>query len=585
MKNAWAIALLFYSSVVLAGNFNYRVEINGIEDKDDVLLHQLDIDAWHDSDAMNLDQLQRLHQQTPTQLQDLLATEGYFSAQIQPQLEQDGDQWVARYTITSGVQAQVDTVSIQFEGALQLDSPQNRQRQQKLQTEWPLQTGAAFKQSLWREGKKRLLEDLNNEDYPYASIKTSAATVSDDGKHIDLAITLDSGPAIKMGHLVISGLINYPEKTVNNLNTIAPGSSYKREELLNFQSRLIESGYFSGVLVRLQQQENHPDIADLQVQVTELKKKQIRIGLGFSTDSKERVQLGYEDRNILDRGWRWNVHLQADRVKQSLSNEITLPSDPDHHQDSVGHTFEHTDLGANVGETFVNRLYGKRRWGNANFERSFSLELIDEARHSIVTNLPDPPVTVKKEILTANITYNWIQRNVDDLVFPTRGQILDAEGLVGTQFKLSPYYRLYGRWNRYIPLKTNFLFLSRLEAGQIFGSPEDPPSDYMFLAGGDNSIRGYSFHSIGHDNNTATLGSATMGILSLETQYWFSANWGGAIFFDAGSLGKQLFRSTWYPGYGAGLRWRSPVGPLNLDYAWGQRAHDYQIHFSIGLAF
>lgn len=585
MKNIWAIVLLFYSSFALAANFNYRVEINGIEDKNDVMLHQLDIDAWHDSDAMNLDQLQRLHQQTPAQLQDLLATEGYFSAQIQPQLEQEGDQWVARYSITAGAQARVNSVSIQFEGALQDETPQNKQRRQKLQSVWPLQTGAGFKQSIWREGKKLLLEDLNNEDYPNASLKNSTAVVSDDGKNIDLSLVFDSGPAIKMGNLITNGLVNYPEKTISNLNTITPGSPYQREELLNFQSRLVESGYFTSVLVRLQPQENHPDIADLLVQVTELKKKQIRIGVGYSTDSKERLQLGYENRNIFGRGWRWSAHLQADRVKQSISNEITLPADRDHHQDSFGYSLEHTDLGESVGETYVNRLYGKRRWGNANFERSFSLELIDEARRSIVTNLPDPPLTVKKDILTANVTYNWIQRDVDDLVFPTRGQILDGESLVGTQFKLDPYYRLYGRWNRYIPLKTNFLFLSRIEIGQIFGSPEDPPSDYLFLAGGDNSIRGYPFHSVGHQNSTATLGSTTMGIVSLETQYWFKPNWGGAVFFDAGSLGKQLFRSTWHQGYGAGLRWRSPVGPLNLDYAWGHRVQDYQIHFSIGLAF
>jgi translocation and assembly module TamA len=38
-------------------------------------------------------------------------------------------------------------------------------------------------------------------------------------------------------------------------------------------------------------------------------------------------------------------------------------------------------------------------------------------------------------------------------------------------------------------------------------------------------------------------------------------------------------------GYGAGVRWHSPVGPLALDFARGKGQPDLRIHFSIAVAF
>jgi translocation and assembly module TamA len=34
-----------------------------------------------------------------------------------------------------------------------------------------------------------------------------------------------------------------------------------------------------------------------------------------------------------------------------------------------------------------------------------------------------------------------------------------------------------------------------------------------------------------------------------------------------------------------GVRWRSPVGPLRLDWAYGQEVGKARIHFSVGIAF
>lgn len=587
MRGVLLLILAFAAGVACAGDIQYRVQIDGLgSDRVKQLRSQLEIEAWHDSPEMNLEQLQRLHALTPDRLRELLATLGFFNAKVEATLEQDGEEWVARYQVDAGQQARVGHVNLQFAGALARSDadPDAAERRERLLNRWPLKQGTAFSQDKWRSSKEQLLENLTSDNYPYAHMVTTQAVVADDGTRVDLDVTINSGPRVRFGQLRVSGLATYPASTVANLNTIDPGTDFSREALLDYQSRLIQSGYFAGVLVDIQKpasdtvlDEALTETADVVVQVTELKQQQVRLGVGYSSNSGERGQIGYENRNIFGRGWRWNVLIKADRLAQSLSTEIAFPAGSDLYQDSIGYSVEHNSIG--LIDTYDDRIYGKRQWGNTRFERTLSIELLDEY---IVNPLKSPS---RSETVTTSMGYSWIKRDVNDLVFPTRGLIRDYEGLIGTQLRLNPYLRLYGRWNLYRPLGRRWLFLGRVEAGQIIGTLGDVPTDYRFLSGGDNALRGYLYRSIGDPDQTRDPGAKTMGVTSTEIQYWFTSKWGAAAFFDAGSLGSQFLRTRWYQGYGGGLRWRSPVGPLNLDYAWGRRQHDYQIHFSIGLAF
>jgi translocation and assembly module TamA len=72
---------------------------------------------------------------------------------------------------------------------------------------------------------------------------------------------------------------------------------------------------------------------------------------------------------------------------------------------------------------------------------------------------------------------------------------------------------------------------------------------------------------------------------TIEYNHWFTREWGAAIFTDIGDAADTVRRLDLNIGYGGGIRWRSPVGPLALDLA---RAHDdgkLRMHFSIAVAF
>ena len=111
------------------------------------------------------------------------------------------------------------------------------------------------------------------------------------------------------------------------------------------------------------------------------------------------------------------------------------------------------------------------------------------------------------------------------------------------------------------------------------------PSVYLFRAGGDQSVRGYGFQELGVAAGNAIVGGRYLASASAEYQYWFTPSWGAATFYDAGNAADSLQDLHPKSGYGFGARYNSPVGPINVDVAYGHAVQKYRLHFSLGFTF
>ncbi|MES2113688.1 MAG: BamA/TamA family outer membrane protein, partial [Pseudomonadota bacterium] len=80
-------------------------------------------------------------------------------------------------------------------------------------------------------------------------------------------------------------------------------------------------------------------------------------------------------------------------------------------------------------------------------------------------------------------------------------------------------------------------------------------------------------------------GGRYLGTASAEYQYWFKPTWGAAVFYDTGNAADTIKDLHPKSGYGVGARWKSPVGPINVDMAYGHAARKYRLHFSLGFTF
>jgi len=119
----------------------------------------------------------------------------------------------------------------------------------------------------------------------------------------------------------------------------------------------------------------------------------------------------------------------------------------------------------------------------------------------------------------------------------------------------------------------------------IAASRDGIPSTLLFRTGGDQSVRGYAYQSLGVQQGDAVLPGRYYGLASVEATHWIREALGIAAFVDAGDAFDDHSSRRVAIGYGVGGRVRTPIGPFRLDVAYGQLTRQVRIHFSVGLAF
>lgn len=558
--------------------FSYEVRIDIRKEYLNLFENNLEIMQWRINPRMNLDQLRRIHARTPDAMRELLATEGYFSPQITESLEKGAAGWVAAFKVNPGEPALVDRFNIRIEGPIQSNPAEAAALHEKMSAKWPLGPGKQFRQAEWEGAKRRALQMLLVERYPGAQITHSSATVDPEQRLVVLELVLDSGPEFTLGELDISGLQRYPASIVERLSPIKPGEPFSQHKLLDFQSRLQDSPYFSGALVEVETDPTMPERVPVKVMLTEMPSKKVGFGIGYSTNTGERLQVDYQDLYLKGLGWGFHSKLKLETKNQSLDGEFQLPLALDGYRDSLNAGYERMSVQGETTRKYVTGAKRSRVLGN--IETALSLQYQTESQS--VSGASENNV----QALTAG--YGWTQRKVDDVLFPTRGYLVNWQISGAKRPFLSDrdFIRGYGKLTWFYPLGERDNLMLRGELGAVAAKTRnDIPSDFLFRAGGDQSVRGYAYQSLGVREGNAIVGGRYLGVATAEYTHWISSQWGAAVFYDAGNAVDSWKVTKAAQGYGVGARWKSPVGPLNLDLAHGRDVKKTRLHFSVGFAF
>jgi len=572
------LVLTFSCSVIAADD--YQIELEAPGDLESLLEQHLEIITSKNNPRINPREFQRLYQKAPQQIKALLETEGYFSVQVESKLEQTPSKNIAYFTVVPGSPVLVDKIDIELQGAVIEQSDKPAQRLETLRESWPLKSGMQFKQDSWSQAKRQLLTRLLLERYPNARISNSQANVDLNTNTANLKIQIDSGPLLYFGETEIEGLSRYPEKVVKNINPIRPGNEYSQAQLLDFKNKLQATGYFVSVEItadhRNPESNNGKLYAPVKAVVIEHPEIRVGLGAGFSTNTGARIQTTLTDLNFLQDGWRLTSSLRLEQLSQNLLAEIRLPTTRQGYRDSINSNVIRTDI---EGQTTTSGLLGIRRaWGLPSFEQYVGSNLL--AEHVKLDGAESDTN------YAATLSYGVTLRRTDNNMNPTRGYLLNAqftgaplEQLSGGQF-LQTYIRGFG----YYPLGSKTQLITRAELGMVNGG-DNVPVTYLFRAGGDQSVRGYDFQSLGVREGDAIAAARYLATGSIELIQWLTPQWGAAVFTDFGNAANSMKDIDPVFGYGLGARWKSPAGPIGADIAYGQETKDYRIHFNIGVAF
>lgn len=568
----------------------YRLEVNAAPELRTLLTTYLDISRFQsapDTESITASELDRLVAAAPAQAKALLETEGYFNAEVKVEKMASAlSMPLVSVQVVPGPRTRVDSVIFSFEGPLQTAAAGSdadaASLTEKARGAWTLPVGDAFRQSAWTSAKSAAMALLRAEGYPGAAWRNTNARIDAANQKAELELSADSGPLFRLGELRIEGLQRFDAQSVQRLSTFAAGEPYSEKRLLDFQDRLQKSGLFEGSTVELDSNPDSARHAPVIVRVRELNLQQATIGAGFSANTGPRATLEHVHRRVFGTRWIAKNKFELGPAIQSWSGEFTSHPLEGRYRNLLSGSAERLRSTEEVRTSWSARA--GRTQDTPRIERLYFAEFQS-------SKLNNPLGRTQSSALSAN--YHWIWRDVDNVLSPTRGLTANLQAAVGRSFSSQspegPFGRAYARVTWYQPLGNNWYATLRGEAGHVQAADGVVlPDTLLFRAGGDESVRGYAFRSRGPTVNNVLFSGKTLLTGSAEIARPISPNYPAfwwAAFIDAGDAANRWTDINVAAGYGVGLRWRSPVGPLRLDVAYGERVRAARLHLSVGIAF
>lgn len=550
----------------------------------DFLVQHLELRRYPALADLDAAELERLLVAADEQARELLATRGFFNPVLNWQHDKSSGRGPLGHItldVETGPAARVTQVQWHWLGDM-LVQPAGAQVRARVEQQWDLPSGALFTQAAWDQAKNRALQQLMSEHYAWGRLAHSEARVDADTHQVVLSLTLDSGPAVRLGELTISGANKYGAQQVARLARLSPDQPYRQNDLLEAQQRLVLSGFYDSVFVRLA-----PEVplarAPVQIDVQESPRQRWLLGVGVRSDSGARLSAEHTHHSMPGLHWRAVSRLAIDKDLQTVGVDLLAPPDSGLWRWNTSAQFNRQQRG--------NDLISSQRWRAGRLQTGPRIDRSYYAQYDVATQQSNALGAL--ESVSGNFAWTW--RDLDSLPFPTRGWGLGLE--LGAGVSLGPGHQPYVRWlAKGLGIQPLSAPMGRVALRGSLGSvvsqdTRQLPTTQLFLAGGDNSVRGYGLNSIGVDLGHGQIAAGRyLSTASVEWQRPFRwqgqrTDWETAVFVDAGAVANdlQLLKAQW--SYGLGARWRSPIGPVRIDLAHAQALQKWRLHLSVGFSF
>ncbi|MFO8155719.1 MAG: autotransporter assembly complex protein TamA [Pseudomonadota bacterium] len=519
---------------------------------------------------LSAEDIRRFHARSGPAIRRGLEPFGYYRPEYTASLEPTSDGWRAEYRVDPGPRVSVDDVTLRISGpAAELNALREWQR------DYPLKAGEPLEHSVHDDALRRLDRIAREHGLFDARFEERAIRVDAEATSARITIHFETGPRYRMGETTFRGS-DLSSSLLDRFRSYEPGDPFRTGNLLQLQRDLSDTGYFQRVEVTpMPAEETRTPIA---VDLVDQPPTRYTAGIGYGTDTGPRISGGIERRYLNRHGHRAGINVELSTIRQELGAGYTIPLDDPRHEalstrlsrvESETDTSELVQWKARIA---LARVRG--RWLRT---VSLSAEQEDytigeeEARSRLV--LPG--------IAWRNLnrpTSSGERRRTRRLGLELRGA---SEGLASD----ASLFQIRARAGESIPLDVaeRHRLVGRLDLGAT--AVEDIaalPASLRFFTGGDRSIRGYSYQSLGpDDDNGDVIGGQHLAVFGLDYEYSVRGNLATALFHDIGSaFGPDS--PVFHRGAGIGMRWYLPVGALALDLARPlKKESSWRFHLSL----
>ena len=555
-----------------SGNRKYVVQIDGLSgigDAEDLLkAFRLESALEADrKDPANAAQIARRSRADADLLEELLRSQGYYDADVEPRTESAGN--MVRVLLEASPGEQYRFASVDLPG-LDAAGPAAT----KLREAFAVRTGDPVIAQDVIAGGLALQTMLGELGFAGAKLGEQQVDV-DHATHLaTLLLPVSPGPVASFGTIRVAGRPPFSARHIWTIARFRPGERFERSKVDDLRRALIATSLVSTAEVRVTPA-NDGRTVDLDVRLEPAPSHTIAGELGYGTGEGARLEASWTDRNFFNpegaltlRGiagtseqllgvqFRRSNFLQRDQVLNLQASAA--------HRKFDAYEARTIQLAGNV-ERQSNFIWQKKwtwTYGGevlATDERGvFDVSGIKDTRTFLIAALP------------LTLGYD----GSDSLLDPTRGFRLS--GRVSPEISFHGGRRTYGRIqfdaSAYRPLSDRVVAAGRVRLGTILGAGVfDMAPSRRFYSGGGGSVRGYGYQQLGpKDMDGDPVGGRGLAEFALETRIrlkQFGGNFGIVPFFDGGSLTTEAMPDfkDWRFAVGLGARYYSSFGPIRID--------------------
>ncbi|MDF3982073.1 autotransporter assembly complex protein TamA [Luteibacter sp. PPL554] len=528
-------------------------------------------------------QIRRLYEKAPDEVQAALRPYGYYEATATGDLTQVGNDWHVALHVVPGAPVKVTAVDVQIDDTA-AKVPAVR---------YALRGVNALKDQTLNDGQYDGARDavggaLTATGFLDARLVTHRVEVNRAEHSAIVHLTWDAGERYRFGRIVFKNS-QFREGFLDRYVPFKSGDYFSQSKLLELQQALNGADYFAVVNVMPDTDHATAGHIDVDVELAPAKRTIYTGGPFFGTDTGPGLRGGIEKRWVNDRGHKWKNELVVAQRLKTLSTLYQIPM-PGPNQRSFNFGANYRDANTVTSKSRTLQLVANetRLWHG--WQRTIGINALS-GTFTVGKRGGEGDNAVGLERGRSTLLYPEItlsRKRGDNPTFVRDGWSLTFTGrsTTGTLLSDARFSQVIGdaKWIRSF-WGDNRLIL-RGSAGKIWTDDFSAlPPQLRFFAGGDRSVRGYDFESIGPRNSfNRVIGGEGLLVGSTEVEHYFTRQWGMAAFVDAGNA----FTGTDYSprvGAGLGVRWLSPVGMIRADVAvpiGDKNEHGIHLHVVIG---
>lgn len=520
---------------------------------------RLRINRFSENSELNETEIRRLHRLAESDIKAALAPFGYYSITVESELQKSDAGWQAIYHIIVGDPVILDSMSISIVGeGADLAELLNAERF------FDLEKGSALRQAKYETGKRDLLRHTRALGFLDAVYTVHEIRIDRTAYLAEIELVLDTRQRYLFGEVSTDQQV-ISDELLARFVPFEQGDWFIPRELQELQRDLYRTDYFGQVLVKGDTNNTDGKYVPVSIELEPLDAyNRYSFGIGYATDTKAHLRFEWMNRLLNQSGHRLNTSFMVGEQESHCVVNYRIPVADPRFNTVAGSALWNRELWE---DTVTNMYSGGLSYEYMTTKRFYgvSLEMLSEDYRIGDT-------TGESELLMPRVKGSWAF----------------ADSVINTENGMRTSVEVHGASEEFV---SDASFLSIRADGRLIVTPisswrligrgslgytlvdsiDDIPPSQRFYAGGERSVRGYRYRTLGpEDEDGNVIGGTYMLTGSIELEKSLSELWRVAAFYDTGNA-MDDFTVDFAHGVGVGVGLALPFGQARLDLAYPLR--------------